>query len=384
MVQSDGKRILVLFTDAGGGHRSTATALDTILSAAGHRVERINPYLEILHRLDLFARYSSRSVEETYNEVILAKGRTRLSCLAFYAGATANVRLLTPWGRRALAALWDRTHPDMVISVMPMINGMVADSLARHRGGAVPFAVVLTDWAELARHVWFPPGKHYAAIVGTDIGAQRLERKRHPKDLSIALDSLILRPEFAAPLPAGIGALRQEFGLQPHLPTVVFSYGGVGAPRMRDLATTAARLPEPFQAIFLCGRNTALERELRGMNLAYPHAVLGFTDRVRDVLSCADVFVGKAGPQSVSEAIAMGLPILLDGHKVLPQERTLLKLAQREGLGVTFTSDAEFLSSLQTQLTADSSPEERERRRRFAAPTQVVAAIEKLFKVCRL
>ena len=86
------RHVVVVYTDAGGGHRATAEALRDILCATGgYRVTLVNAYQEVLSDLDLFARFTSRTVEATYNDLILRRGRTGLFCLGFYAGAVLNV-----------------------------------------------------------------------------------------------------------------------------------------------------------------------------------------------------------------------------------------------------------------------------------------------------
>ena len=55
--------VVVVYTDAGGGHRATGEALRDILAAkGGYRVTLVNAYQEVLPHLDLFARYTSRDV----------------------------------------------------------------------------------------------------------------------------------------------------------------------------------------------------------------------------------------------------------------------------------------------------------------------------------
>jgi 1,2-diacylglycerol 3-beta-galactosyltransferase len=50
--------------------------------------------------------------------------------------------------------------------------------------------------------------------------------------------------------------------------------------------------------------------------------VEGFTREVPRFMRLADFFIGKPGPGSISEAVAMGLPVIVEcNHWTLPQER---------------------------------------------------------------
>ena len=60
-----------------------------------------------------------------------------------------------------------------------------------------------------------------------------------------------------------------------------------------------------LQLIFICGRNEKLARALRVGGSRLPRFVEGFTKDVNRYMHLADFFIGKPGPGSVSEALAM-------------------------------------------------------------------------------
>lgn len=342
---------MVVYTDAGGGHRATAEALRGILhETGGYRVTLVNAYQEVLPEQDLFRRFTSRDVEATYNDLILRQGRTGLFCLGFYACAVLNVALLGNAGRRAFAALWERTRPDLVISVLPVINHLMIDSLAGFRDGKTPFAVLMTDWAEMSRHVWFPKGDRYHAITGTDICHRQLVRRRHPADRLFAMSGLLTRPEFLQPRPADLATARQELGLDPDRPVVTMLYGGYGSWRMLAMAEALRNSSPDAQLVFLCGHNEALAAAIEAADLPFPTVAKGFTREVHRYLAVSDVFVGKTGPLSVSEALACGLPLLIDRSNVLPQERAVLTWIARNGAGEVFSTGAQFARALHALL----------------------------------
>ena len=74
--------------------------------------------------------------------------------------------------------------------------------------------------------------------------------------------------------------------------------------------------------IFICGKNDKLAGALRARKSLYPHFVEGFTTQVNRYMQLADFFIGKPGPGSVSEALAMRLPVSVECNAwTLPQER---------------------------------------------------------------
>lgn len=343
---TDRLHVAVIYTDAGGGHRASAHALKSCLEATGrYRVSLINPYKALIPHLDIFARFGPRSGEDVYNEVILRRGRTRLACWLFYAGLKLNYVAFEAPATRILARHFEAIEPDIALSVMPLSNRVLLDALARFRAtrltGRLPEgAVLITDWSELARGVWFPNRDDYHAICGTEEAAAGARRQRRLAPRVHTMGGLLVRPEFAAA--AARPAQREALGLDPGRPVVTVLYGAQGSERMVDLAKEMAQVPHRAQVVFLCGRNDAVADRIGSLDLPYPAHVMGFTDRVPEYLSVSDLFVGKPGPGSVSEATALGVPVLLDRSLALPQEAAVLRHVLDEGLGQAFASLEEF------------------------------------------
>ena len=66
--------------------------------------------------------------------------------------------------------------------------------------------------------------------------------------------------------------------------------------------------------------------------------LLGFTDRVADLMAISHLIVTKPGPGTISEAIAMKLPILIDNtDKLLFWERINVDLVLNYGVGQRIT-----------------------------------------------
>jgi UDP-N-acetylglucosamine:LPS N-acetylglucosamine transferase len=78
----------------------------------------------------------------------------------------------------------------------------------------------------------------------------------------------------------------------------------------------------PIQLIFVCGKNDELARELRARSSQMPRWIEGFTTNIPYYMQLADFFIGKPGPGSIAEAIAMDLPVIVERNAwTLPQER---------------------------------------------------------------
>lgn len=104
---------------------------------------------------------------------------------------------------------------------------------------------------------------------------------------------------------------------------------------MKRIATTLPDVP----LILLCGRNEALAQSLRALPAVAPRVVVGFTSDVAYWMQLADFFVGKPGPGAISEAVQMGLPVIVASNAwTLPQERWNAEWVRQQGVGLTLRS----------------------------------------------
>ena len=77
-----------------------------------------------------------------------------------------------------------------------------------------------------------------------------------------------------------------------------------------------------IQVIFLAGRDPRLLRRARRVAPPFPTAVLPWRDDPETILAAADVLFTKPGGLTVTEALAAGVPLLLDAcGGIMPQER---------------------------------------------------------------
>jgi len=145
---------------------------------------------------------------------------------------------------------------------------------------------------------------------------------------------MILSPRFydAAPLAAEERArARRALGFDPDRPVGLVLFGGQGSTAMREIAS---RLPDR-QLILICGHNRRLREKLKAQPHAAPVFVEGFTQEIPHYMQLADYFVGKPGPGSISEAVAMRLPVIVERNAwTLPQERYNAEWVREQGVGV--------------------------------------------------
>ena len=96
----------------------------------------------------------------------------------------------------------------------------------------------------------------------------------------------------------------------------------------------AAALPNR-QLVLICGHNRKLRGKLESRAHAAPVFIEGFTTEVPRYMQLADYFIGKPGPGSISEAVVMRLPVIVERNAwTLPQERYNAEWVREQGVGV--------------------------------------------------
>ena len=310
------KTIDLVYFNAGGGHRSAAAALETIIRQQGRpwRVRPIN-LMEVLDPGDVFHKTTGMKPEDLYN-TRLARG--------WSLGLAKELKLLQALIRLGHASItsrlrryWRRSRPDMVVSLIPNFNRAMYQALAAARPGA-PYVTILTDFADLPPHFWIEPGQDQHFVCGTARAVAQARTMGYDRSRIHETSGMIIRPDFYTDAPTDRRKELAALGLDPDRPTGIVLFGGHGS---RVMQTIARRLPHT-QLILVCGHNAALEGRLSLMPAQAPRLVIGFTPKIRELMRLSDFFIGKPGPGSISEAIQQRLPVIVVRNTwTMPQER---------------------------------------------------------------
>ncbi|MDE2165386.1 MAG: hypothetical protein KGJ66_03490 [Alphaproteobacteria bacterium] len=350
----DSKRILVLYTDSGYGHVATARVLREYLGAERPwRIDIVDVYREILTGLDPFRALTGMSGPDIYNEYALRRGHTRVLWPVIAAGSSVALRLGSPFVVRQLAAYLRARSYDMVISVMPLINAAVAASL-RQFGGDTPFVTIVTDFCEPMHAAWIQ-SEDQVVVCGTPKCREQARRFGLPETRIVAAKGLMLSPKFhaqaRATTTASVAAARVGLGLAPDRLTGLMMFGGRGADRMLDFAQAIEASDLPVQLIYVCGTNREVADDIAALPARRQRHVIGFSDAIERYMAASDFFVGKPGPGAISEAMVMGLPMILEvGARLLAQERYNANWARAIGAALSFRN-ADGLRAAIAQLS---------------------------------
>src|SRR6476646_6902724 len=150
MLQKMVKRIDFMYFDAGGGHRSAATALKSVIELQGRPWDvRLIQVQELMGSIDIFRKYLRINMEDVYNQ-LLARGWT-LGSEYLVPMMHGLIRIYHPAQRRILTKHWQQNRPDLVVSVIPNFNRALHQGLQRAHPN-VPLVTIITDFADWPPH----------------------------------------------------------------------------------------------------------------------------------------------------------------------------------------------------------------------------------------
>ena len=307
-------------------------ALQQVIAQQGRPWEiRMVNLQEQLDNLDIFRRITGIRLQDYYN-LLLKKGWT-IGSAELLKGLHVVIRLFQPALVRMLSDFWRAGQPDMVVSLIPNFNRSLKLSLEAALPGT-PLVTILTDIADYPPHFWIERQQQYL-ICGSDRAVAQARELGHADRFVFRASGMILNPRFYGPIEADRSAERQRLGLDPQWPTGLVLFGGEGSAAMLEIARRLERAAQPLQLILICGRNQKLAATLRAMQSRMPMFVEGFTREVPYYMHLSDFFIGKPGPGSISEAIAMKLPVIVERNAWnLPQERYNCEWVREQDVGL--------------------------------------------------
>jgi len=324
------KRILILMSKTGGGHRASAEALRS-------GFEKLYPSAFQIDIIDLLMDYMPWPLKEAPKSYDFLATKAPWLWRLLYEASDDALSALDSTAGRALARDVERAfveyHPDMIISVHPLAQHLSIRALRRLHLN-IPFVTVVTDLVTM-HPAWFHTGVN-ACFVPTEEAAQAA-RHRNLDDRQIRLLGLPLRPVFAD-LPERNAALRERLGMDQELPAVLVYGGGERAGRVINIVEAINRqlsthLKPAGQIVVVCGRDGKLQPQLAARRWSAPLRSLGFVPNIHEWMAASDCIVTKAGPGAIAESLCCGLPIVLSAF-IPGQEAGNVPYVINHGVGV--------------------------------------------------
>ncbi len=300
-----GKRILILSSDAGFGHRSSALAIAAALEekyGAQCQVEVVNPLNE--RQVPALLRRS----QQDYDRIIRTRPEIYRWGYQLNDHAVTSAILsgsLTVLLFAGMRLILHKFRPDVVVVTFPLYHSTLNACYVlanRH----IPTITVITDLAEVHR-LWFHQVADVCAVATERVAAAAHQRR--VKANRVHITGLPVNPVFAQKAPDK-PSLRQQLGWETNRSTILV----VGSKRVKKLAQFIQQLNSPnlpIQLAIVTGGDDATFKELQKTIWRVPAYLYNFVDNMPQLMQASDLLVGKAGGLIITEGLACGLPQLI-------------------------------------------------------------------------
>lgn len=322
------KKVYFVIYDMGGGHRSTANALKEVIEQQklSWQVEVVEVFKEV---------FGTTRPQFVYNNLVLKTKWARIindpiSVPLF----KLEIRLRHRAWYNLLRKHWREHQPDLVVSLMPLINRVLYESL-RAELPETPFITSITDFADCPPNFWIEP-QEQLLICPSERAVQQAQSFGYSQERIFRTSGVVIHPRFYQPVMVDRSFERQRLGLEPDLPTGLVIFGSHGSKEMLEIAEHLEQSSLELQLIFICGRNEKLAKDLQNRPSRFPKYVEGFTKQIPYYMDLCDFFIGKPGSVGISEAIARKLPVITECNNTMTlfQERASADWLADNQLGI--------------------------------------------------
>ena len=328
------KKVLIMSASTGGGHNRAARAIKEELT--NKSIDGITIDCEIIDSLKIvngtMDKLISRGYEKSAKYTPKAWGGVyKLTESNLISRNEFKDNPLTSLISRKLKKLIEVKKPDLIIGThpFPMIalstlkkhtnacknheNSILHDTLHKYyyNLSVPPLITVLTDYTTHSTWIqneidFYIAGHEYVKELLIYDGV-------HPdkvKTFGIPVEKSFLSNRDR-------NTVLSEFGLDPEKFTVLLMGGSFGAGNIKETLDELLSIDRDFQVIVITGSNESLKEKLEKKLAAHEDCydknilVLGFTNKMNDLLASVDVLVSKPGGLTTTEALLKDLPMII-------------------------------------------------------------------------
>lgn len=298
------KRVLILTTDAGFGHRSAANAIAAAFQNAypGRCVVQIANPLDDKH-LPPFLRDTQTDYDKLVRQMPdFWKMNYQISDAQVPVAVIE--RSLIVLLIRTIRALIRDFNPDVILTTHMMFMAPL-DAYITLRKLPIPIITVVTDLTNVHR-IWFYQGVDLCMLPTEEAREQAISNGLAPEIIRVT--GIPINPAFASETREK-SAIRSELGWAHNITTALV----VGSKRIRHLMSVLNVLNHAgyqLQFVLVAGGDEDLFAQFKATEWHSVTQIYNYTDKMSQFMHASDLIIGKAGGLTTTEALACGLPLL--------------------------------------------------------------------------
>lgn len=219
-----------------------------------------------------------------------------------------DIEFMNTYGMKKLMRMVETVKPDIIVNTFPM---RVVPELKRKTGIQLPIVNVITDFQAHKNWIHDYIDRYY---VATEDLKQNLINAGTP-DYKIKVTGIPIEEKFERSVDRN--DLLESYGLDSKKPVILIATGAYGV--IKDIEGIMEKLlqHDNNQILVICGKNEELKNNLlekfsENQNVR----IFGYTNKMDEMMKMATVMITKPGGITLSEALAVQVPLLL--YQVVP------------------------------------------------------------------
>lgn len=296
-------KILILSASVGAGHLRAAEAVELALRELAPEA--------IIRNIDVL-QWTSKAFRRIYGRAYLDLVNKAPHVLGYFYDMldqppgphrkSDRLRLLVErLNLGKVTRFLQAEHWDIIVNTHFLPAEIIA-FLKRTGKITVPQMTVTTDFE--THRLWVSqPCEQYC--TATEEGAAYLEYWGVPAQ-DIRVTGIPIHPVFSQSFDRA--ALLNKYGLTGNRPVLLQLAGGFGVGPIEKIFENLLKIALPLEMITVTGRNAEVKNSLEQITIPDRHhaLVLGFTDKIHELMAMADLVISKPGGLTTSEVLACG------------------------------------------------------------------------------
>ena len=337
------KKIIIFTSSGGGGHISVSNALEKTLQNE-YNVAQVHIFRDVLGSFlnpsDIL-KVGRLTGEQMYNFVHRKKWTLLTNIM--YKFAKIYLYLLNKKIKRTIDSYLKKTRPDVVVSVVPLINNHLIECCKKYN---IPFVLAPTDLDAKSFLLGIKQPEYEKFTIATSFDIPEIIDQFASvgiKKENIKTTGFVLRNSFFNA--KDVALIKKEYDIPEGKPVIFIMLSAVGLDDTYFFAQELAHLQTPLHVIVCAGKNNELLEKL--CSIDFPENIsttfLGFTNKIADLIAIADIGIIKSGSVSFCEGLYSNLPLLIDGTAtVLTWEKFNHHFLQEKKFGEIISTKKDF------------------------------------------
>jgi processive 1,2-diacylglycerol beta-glucosyltransferase len=201
------------------------------------------------------------------------------------------------------AEIIDQEKPDAIVHTFPMMS--VAE-FSKPIGVHIPTFTILTDYALHSR--WIQSGIDKYFVATEDLESKMITKGIRKEQITVS--GIPIRKIFQEV--SDFDNILRIYGLERGKRNILIMAGAYGALSILKKMIWLLLSLEDVQIIIVCGRDLGLQTKLEAaFKQESKVSILGFVEQIQELMVISSCIITKAGGITLSEAIALQLPIIV-------------------------------------------------------------------------